>query len=399
VGALRHYIARTEVIDAHTVRIHTKFPRPAALLPWLAIDYAVIYPKHVLEKGVDFDDPKHIVGSGPFRFKSYQRGQGWEVARNPTYFKKGLPLLDGVQAFVVRDATRAIAAFQAEQVLMCTPNSNCVYGMKDLLELAKAMQGKGDFYWLEPVNPVGINLNFTRPPFDDPRVRRAVYVALDRQELIQVAALGKGVLGTPFFPNTWMSSPLEEARTWPGFRQPKDADLAEAKKLLAAAGHPDGFKTSYLSFPPYEDMAVVIKQQLKKIGIDVELKAVDANTAFAAQARGDYAMSGILHGPSILDPDEIFQAMYLPGGPRNQLKWQDPRLTALFTQQARESDPAKRRGLTRQAEALIRQGETAWMTLYWGMFGNLVNRKVKNFHRPQSPHQANTHEHLWLGGR
>jgi peptide/nickel transport system substrate-binding protein len=200
-------------------------------------------------------------------------------------------------------------------------------------------------------------LNHTKPPFDDPRVRRAVYLAIDRQELIQVAALGKGVVGTPFFPNTWMSSPMEEVLTWPGVRQPKDADLAEAKKLLADAGHPDGFKTSYLSYPPYEDMAVVIKQQLKKIGIDAELRAVDANTAFAAQARGDYAISGILHGPTILDPDEIFQCCYLPGGPRNQLGWEHARLRALYEQQARESDQAKRRALTLQAEALIRRGK------------------------------------------
>jgi ABC-type transport system substrate-binding protein len=115
--------------------------------------------------------------------------------------------------------------------------------------------------------------------------------------------------------------------------------------------------------------------------------------------RGDYAISGILHGPTILDPDEIFQCCYLPGGPRNQLGWEHARLTALYEQQARESDQAKRWALTLQAEALIGQGETSWMTLYWGTFGNLVNRQVKNFHLPLSPHQANTHEHLWLEAR
>jgi peptide/nickel transport system substrate-binding protein len=182
--------------------LETGQPRPAALPPWLAIDYAVIYPRHVLETGVDFADPKHIVGSGPFKFKSYQRGQGWEVVKNPNDFKKGLPFLAGVQVFVIRDATRTIAAFQAEHVLMCTPNSNCVYTVKNLLELARVMEGKGDFYWMDPTNPVGLMLNYTKPPFDDPRVRRAVYLAIDRQELIQVAALGKGVVGTPFFPNT-----------------------------------------------------------------------------------------------------------------------------------------------------------------------------------------------------
>jgi hypothetical protein len=87
------------------------------------------------------------------------------------------------------------------------------------------------------------------------------------------------------------------------------------------------------------------------------------------------------------------------GWARNQLGWEHARLTALYEQQARESDQAKRRALTLQAEALIGQGETSWMTLYWGTFGNLVNRQVKNFHLALSPHQANTHEHLWLEAR
>jgi peptide/nickel transport system substrate-binding protein len=364
VGALRLYIERAEVVDPKTVRVHTKFATPAALLPWLAIDYAVIYPRHVLATGADFDDPKQIVGSGPFKFKSYQRGQGWELVKNPTYFKKGLPFLDGIRTFVIRDATRTIAAFQAGQVLMCSRISTCSLHVKDLLELERVMQGKGTLYWQEPTNPTGINLNFGRPPFNDPRVRRAVYLAIDRQELIRVAVLGRGTVGTPLFPNTWMSSPMDAVMTWPGFRQPKDADLTEAKRLLAEAGYPGGLKTTFLAYPVIESMAPMIKQHLKKIGIEVELKTVDVNTVLAAQAQGDYAITGIRHGPSVIDPDEVFQAMYLPGGPRNQLKWDDPRITAIFEKQIRETDQAKRRALIAGAEAIIRQGETAWMTLF-----------------------------------
>jgi peptide/nickel transport system substrate-binding protein len=400
VGALRLYVERTEVVDPKTVRVHTKFPTPVALLPWLAMDYAVIYPKHVLETGVDFDDPKLIVGSGPFRFKSYQRGQSWEVVKNPTYFKKGLPFLDGIQAFVIKDATRNIAAFQAGQVLMCNRISTCSLNVKDFLELERVMQGKGTLYWQGPTNPTGLNLNFTKPPFNDPRVRRAVYLAIDRQELIQVAVLGRGTVGTPFFPNTWMSSPLEAVMTWPGFRQPKDADLAQAKQLLAEAGYADGFKTTFLAYPQIESMALLIKQQLKKIGIEIELKVVDVNTVLAAQAQGDYTLTGIRHGPSIIDPDEVFQAMYLPGGPRNQLRWEDPKLTELFEQQTRESDPARRRRLIAEAETRIRQGETGWMTLFWAAdFANMVSQRVTNFHTPQTLHTVNTHEHLWLDAK
>lgn len=144
-------------------------------------------------------------------------------------------------------------------------------------------------------------------------------------------------------------------------------------------------------------LGLMLKQHLKQIGIEVELRIVDANALLMAQAHGDYAMTGIRHGPSILDPDELFLSMYLAGGPRNQLHWEDPRLTALYEQQARELDQDRRGALVLQAEALIRQGETAWMTLYWGAdTGNLANAKVKNYHRPLTVHTAMTHEHLWL---
>ncbi|HSF30489.1 MAG TPA: ABC transporter substrate-binding protein [Candidatus Tectomicrobia bacterium] len=400
VGALQHYIQRTAVIDVGTVRVHTKFPTPAAFLPFLAVDYAVIYPKHVLEQGVDFDDPKNIVGSGPFKLKSYQHGQSWELVKNPDYFKKGLPFLDGIQTFVMNDHHRVIEAFQTEQVLMCNRNGSCGLTVKDHLDLEAAMQGKGIFYWQEPTLATGINLNFTKPPFTDPRVRRAVYLAIDRREVIKALSLGRGTVGTPFYPNSWMSSPMEAVLEWPGFRQPKEADIAEAKQLLAEAGHPNGFKTSFLASPPTAVLALMIRQHLRQIGIEVEVRIVNANTLLAAQAQGDYAMTGIRHGPSILDPDELFLSMYMPGGPRNQLHWEDPRLTAIFEQQAHEPDPARRRALVLQAEAIIRQGETAWVTLYWGAdTGNMVNTKVKNYHRPLTVHTAMTHEHLWLGAR
>ncbi len=174
---------------------------------------------------------------------------------------------------------------------------------------------------------------------------------------------------------------MEAVLEWPGFRQPKEADIAAAKQLLAEAGYPDGFRTSFLACPPTVVLAMLIRQQLRTIGLEVEVRIVATNTLLEAQAQGDYDITGIRHGPSIVDPDEVFLEMYLPGGPRNQLNWEHPRLTALFEQQARETDQVRRKALVLQAEEIIRQGETAWMTLYWGAdTGNMANTKVKNYH-------------------
>jgi hypothetical protein len=88
VGVLRRYIERTEVVEAKTVRVHTKFPRPAAMLPWLVMDYTVIYPKHVLETGVDFDDRSTSWALCPSGSRATSGGRVGSGSRTPTTSKR-----------------------------------------------------------------------------------------------------------------------------------------------------------------------------------------------------------------------------------------------------------------------------------------------------------------------
>ena len=119
-------------------------------------------------------------------------------------------------------------------------------------------------------------LHWSRPPLDDPRVRKAIYLALDRQEIADVATPGTGVAGS-FFPPGYATT-FEEIAQLPGFRQPKDQDVAEAKKLMAEAGFPDGFKLTFNTGSGKEarTVAEVVAIQLKeKFNIDVVIQAHD----------------------------------------------------------------------------------------------------------------------------
>ena len=116
------YYASSEAIDPLTVKVNTKFSNPAALLPFLTVDFMVIHPKHVLEPlGLDdpadhFNDPENVVGSGAFMYKTRELGTSFEIEKNPNYFKEGLPFLDGIKVFIIADKSCTITALTTGQV-------------------------------------------------------------------------------------------------------------------------------------------------------------------------------------------------------------------------------------------------------------------------------------------
>jgi ABC-type transport system substrate-binding protein len=413
-GALRPFIKDVEVIDSKTVKVNVEFPFPAAFMSYMAIDYTMIYPEHVLGGRADseefFDDPANIVGSGSMKFKSLQRDVDWEFEKNPDYFKEGLPFLDGTKAIVIKGIDTVIAAFETEQVYMCNRMSGCSLGTQGLINLEEAMKGKGEMFYTARLN-AGLNFNYTKPPFDKPEVRQAVSLAIDRLEILDVIDFGSGIIGTPFFPGTWMSSTLEDVYTWEGFRyvdaagnpiadpagradRKKDPrDIEKAKELLAQAGYADGLDIPFTC--GYEEWCLLTKQQLEPVGINVD---VQIETSLAAkEASGDYILSARRHGASVIEPDDMFLCCYMPGGPRNQLDWEDPRITAIFDRQKQEPDQEKRKAMIKEAEDILRTGVSAFMHVWWsGSMAQMVNNKVKNYHRPMTLHQALSHESLWL---
>ena len=207
------YYASSEAIDPLTVKVNTKFPNPAALLPFLTVDFMVIHPKHVLEPlGLDdpadhFDDPENVVGSGAFIYKTRELGTSFEIEKNPNYFKEGLPFLDGIKVFIIADKSRAITSLTTGQVHLIPGGG---WTQKQLNDLEGLLEGKGVVpYSGESVFRI-YEFNFRNKPVDDARVRRALYLAMDSKELVDIARLGKGNLGIPFFPNSWMSATAEE---------------------------------------------------------------------------------------------------------------------------------------------------------------------------------------------
>jgi ABC-type transport system substrate-binding protein len=411
-GALRPYYQSSEAVDPHTVKITTKYPA-SAFIRFLGTSYPKIVPKHVAGAGVDINVPENIVGSGPFTQAGFKRLGSYSFEKNPDYFKEGLPFLDTIKVFIIKDKARAITALLTEQALGHVAFGAPPLNVIQIDALVKDSEGRLVFRQTTG-GPCGFFLNFNREPFSDPKVRRAFYLALDRLKYHQAVWSWAASAATTFAPDEVI--PQEEAWQWPGHRYlDKDgnlvtdpigredvvkdpADIEEAKRLMAEAGYGDGidivytYRTNYV----YPTEAPFIKEQMAAIGINLELNAVDPTAGLAMFAEGDYTLGRICHGVTIRDPDEIFTSVLLAGGSRNQLGYEDPRLREIFEKQTRELNLEKRRELLRQAEEIAREGTLHWPTMYWSPTYDLKNVKIKNYHTPPTIHILQTMEGWWL---
>ncbi|MFQ6029814.1 MAG: ABC transporter substrate-binding protein, partial [Dehalococcoidia bacterium] len=291
-GLTRNYVKPVDqggirAIDRNTVEINLEFPS-GAFIKFLAIDYAKILPKHLLEQGIDLNQGENVIqhksGSGPFILDEYQRGNFYKVSKNPNYFKEGRPFFDSIDHFIITDASRFMSAFKAGQIDMSNAGGASLTPVQNA-QLEEDMKGEVVAHFLAPAFNVGLMINVKKPPFDDPRIRKAIYLAIDRQQINDIVLDGTAGETTIFMPG--MAYTEEDALTWPGVR-PKNTpggqeDVAEAKRLMAEAGFADGIDITYdvrqVSF--YVPTCQVVKEQLKStLGIDGDIRTWESAAGY-----------------------------------------------------------------------------------------------------------------------
>ena len=397
-GLIRPYYASSEAIDAHTVKVNTKF-KAAAFIPVLAIDYAKILPKHVLDAGTDMTKLANQLGSGPFMVKKHTRDVSTLYERNPDYFKEGRPYFDGMEYFIVIEHGSVMAAFKTGQVLMCSSRT-CNLNAVEYRKLAEDMEGKLTVHWLM-TGIQGMMINTQKEPFTDVRVRRALFLAVHRQPIIETLGPGVYTLGTPFPPGLWFGPTVEEAAQMPGYRELNGEkhpdDIAEARRLLSEAGFPDGFKTtiSARSVVVYRDIAAILKDQLKEfLNIDSEILIYESAAGYAKYKAGDWALAAQGQGTETFDPDVIINALFRPGGARNYSQYTHPRIEEIFAQISSELDRDKRKALADQLSDFIVNEDSPWVGEYWSASGWVVHNSIQNFHKSFGQ-VGFKHEHLW----
>jgi peptide/nickel transport system substrate-binding protein len=352
-------------IDDFTIKMTLPAASPGFLVN-LTSGYLVIQPKHLA--AADNKVPAFAVGTGPFKFKSYLPNSLWEVEKNKDYFKKDakgmqLPYLDGVQIYILPGMTGTTDAFIAKKLDMTNP-MQVLYQAADVNKVkANAPEAKA----LGSGGSTGYHMYLRKNfgPFMDPNVIKAMGLVFSSEDQI-LARFGDLYFGFPgmgFFNSTWGNPTTEIAKVmgWAdasGKMKTYDERIKEAQALMKASKYPDGFTIrmvyaavagnhSETSFTQYGDT-------LKKyLNIKYELKPYATNPeAYKARDAGDWEMFNEVLYATSPDPDSYIP-FFKTGGSSNFMGYSNPKVDALFTQQAVEMDAIKRQQMTREIERLV----------------------------------------------
>ena len=327
-----------EAPDPHTVVFRMKRPQPSILM-MLASGYTPIYAAHVPPAQYRTS----CVGTGPFKVKEWRKGEFVEYVKNPDYFVKGRPYLDGLKYVVIVERGTRTAALQAGQLDAASPGETTKTTMDQLKKAVPQMV----FHTVAQDVTDNIIMNVKKPPFDNPKVRQAVSYAIDRRGLIQASHQGGAVLGAAMMPKPFgiWGMAEKDLLTLPGYGKP-DEMKARAKKLLAEAGitpeKPLKVEMGTRAIAIYVDMASYVINELKQVGIDATLKQVETAQWHAMATRGDYQIGANLTGLGTEDPDANFYENYACGSPRNYSQYCNEEVMKMFERQSQELDPKKR---------------------------------------------------------
>lgn len=286
--------------DPSTVVFKLKFAT-AAFLPAIADPYAWIYEKKILDKDPHWYE-KNILGSGPFKFAGYEIGQSIKGVRDPNYYHKGEPYLDGfVGIYAPKQAVRldAIRADRAAMEFRGMPPSARDQLVKELGD--KITVQSSDWNCVNLVTP-----NHKMKPFDDVRVRRALALAIDSWH--GAPALSKiadvRTVGGIVFPGSPLAATKAELEQIAGYWPDINKSRAEARKLLKEAG------ASGLSFTlmnrnvdqPYKYVAIWLIDQWSKIGLHVTQKVLPTGPFFNALRHNDFQVTVDFNCQGVVNP-------------------------------------------------------------------------------------------------
>jgi peptide/nickel transport system substrate-binding protein len=345
------------VVDPHKIEFRLTEARPKAyMLGAFASGWNIIVRKKTLEENQgNLRQVMNYPGTGPFRHVSRKDKEVWIMEKNPNYWNKGLPYVDRLEVYHMfpfsPELGSSFLAGKVDYARLLDPVS---------WRKAKEMQGVTAAAFNQSViQAFWMNMEKNKA-LANPKVRRAIHLAMDRPTLVEVVKdTAPMQVGGFVYPFHEMSTPRAELEKKLGYQKDVKPAVQEARRLMKEAGYANGIKN--LDFvvrdiATFKLWAVAIQAMLKEhINIETNLRVVQTSVWFDEAQAGnfDLAISAIVS--TLMDPSDIFSAWYGKDGPQNYSRWTNPAFHDLAHQVDRELDDAKRKTLVRKAEDILEQ--------------------------------------------
>ena len=387
-------VASIEAPDPKTVVFKLRSVH-ASMLDNLASPFNCIYSAAKLKEDPKFPE-KTVLGSGPFQLVENVRGSHLTAKRFESYFRPGLPYLDGFKAFFVK-ANSVVPGMLGGQF-------DAEFRGRTPSERDQIMKSADKDKWVLHEGPwTGNNIiifNTTKKPFDDARVRRALSLAIDRwggNEALSKITFVKNT-GAFLRPGYDMALPESEIVKFPGYGRDIEKSRAEARRLLKEAGVENltiKLHNRNLS-EPYTPVGVFIIDQWRRIGVTVEHSQVETSPFFGNLVDGKFDVA-LLPPSSAADDVTALYQYYLTNAksPLSYARHNDTKLDALWDKQARELDPAKRKALVHDLERLMLT-ENYYLSINWWERIIVHHKRIKGWNFSSSHFLGQDLTGVWL---
>ncbi len=386
-----HNLDKVSANGDFEVTFRLKRPQPS-FLALLAAGWSPVYPCHVPPREMR----THPIGTGPFKFAEFKPNEIIRVTKNPDYWKPDRPYLDAIEYPIVPSLSTRLLGFAAGKF-------DSVTGVTiPLLSDVKAQAPDAVCEIVSTNIPRTVLVNRSMPPFDNPELRRAMALSLDRKSFIDILTLGQGDIGTAMQPapeGVW-GMPPAMLRTLPGYDADVAKNRAEARAIMQRLGYgPDKrirIKLSVRNIAPTRDPAVILIDHLKEIYIDAELEPVDTTNWYPKVLRKDFTVGMVASENSLDDPDQQFYENFTCGAERNYTGYCNPELDKLIDRQSMEPDQNKRRQLVWEIEKRLAE-DSVRPVIFYPRQAICLQKRVKGLTiMVNSIYNGSRFEDLWL---
>ncbi len=377
----------------HEVTVYLNRPQPS-LLSLLASGFSPIYPCHIPASQMR----TRPVGTGPFKFDSFIPFERVKLVRNPDYWKPDRPYLDGIEFTIVNSSSTALLSFTAGRFDMTFPWEVTIPQLKD----TKRRTSKVACETTSMNNSTDLLVNRDAAPFDNPDIRRALTLALDRKAFISALNEGEAEIGGNLQPpgdGMW-GLPPEKLAAIDGYGPDVSKNRERARALMVKAGYsperPLALKVVTRGIALYKSPAQVLIDQLKEIHIQATLDVVETSHWFTRLDRQDYAIALNTTGNGVDDPDQAFYENFSCRSERNYNRYCNPEIERLFDIQSAELDIEKRRELVWEIDSRL-LADGARPPIMWNRAATCWQPYVKGYvAHVNSMYNGFRFENVWL---